>query len=639
MTAQAISTVQRGVELVIPLSKLKKSPKNARRTPHATADIEALAASISVKGVLQPPVVAAERTAEGGETGCYLVTIGEGRRLALKLLAKRKVIGKAEPVRCLLDEENDAFEVSLDENVTRLAMHPADQFEAFRDLAEINGWSAEEIAARFGVTAQVVRQRLRLGSVSPKLIAAYRAEHLSLDQLMAFAITEDHARQELAYESLSYNKSPQLIRRLLTDAEVEASDRRARFVGAAAYEAEGGRIRRDLFADDQGGWFEDVGFLERLALERLAVEAERVRTEEGWQWGEAHLDYPQGHGLRRIYPKEPVLDEAERERLSALAEEYDRLIAEGGDEGLADGAEARLAAIDSELQAASGPVYDPDWIARAGVFVVLDWNGEARIERGFVRAQDEAPVPEVEGPTNPGESLTGTAASVGETASKPLSDRLVADLTAHRTAALRDVLARNPDAAFLAALHALVLDAFYHGRAGSCLELKATETPLASHADSYADSLAARSIEARHAGWAAKLPEGAADAWTTLDGFVEADRRALFAHCVSLSVNALWLYGGRAAALAHADVLADFVDLDMTRYWQATADGYFLRVSKPQILEAVREAKSPDAASRIEGLKKEAMAKAAVDLLGGDGWLPAILRSSKQAGDPDQATA
>jgi len=65
-------------------------------------------------------------------------------------------------LRVTVDESNDAHEISLDENVTREAMHPADRFEAFRRIADEKGWGAEEIGARFGVSAQLVRQRLRL---------------------------------------------------------------------------------------------------------------------------------------------------------------------------------------------------------------------------------------------------------------------------------------------------------------------------------------------------------------------------------------------------------------------------------------------------------------------------------------------
>ncbi len=144
--------------------------------------------------------------ADGAATGFYFVTIGEGWRLAQLLRVKRKEIKKTEPIRCVIDTANDPHEISLDENVTRENMHPADQFEAFKKLAEERGFGAEEIAARFGVTPHVVRQRLRLGAVSPKLMQIYRDGDLGLDQLMAFAITEDHARQEAAFERLSHNR-------------------------------------------------------------------------------------------------------------------------------------------------------------------------------------------------------------------------------------------------------------------------------------------------------------------------------------------------------------------------------------------------------------------------------------------------
>lgn len=163
-----------GAQIAVPLNRLKASPRNARKVKHTEAGIEALAASIKAKGVLQPPVVEIERDAEGVATGNYLVTIGEGRRTALRLLAKRKTIKRTHLVRVTVDAENDAHEISLDENITREAMHPADQFEAFRRLADEKGYGPEEIGARFGVTATVVRQRLRLGAAAPELMTAYR---------------------------------------------------------------------------------------------------------------------------------------------------------------------------------------------------------------------------------------------------------------------------------------------------------------------------------------------------------------------------------------------------------------------------------------------------------------------------------
>jgi type IV secretory pathway VirB10-like protein len=243
MSAKHVEIVtQSGAESFIPLNKLKKSPKNARKTPHGEATIEALAASIAAKGMLQNLVVEPEHDGDGEATGSYFVTVGEGRRLAQLLRVKRKEIKKTEPIRCVIDTTNDPHEISLDENVTRENMHPADQFEAFKKLAEERGFGAEEIAARFGVTPHVVRQRLRLGAVSPKLMQIYRSGDLALEQLMAFAITEDHARQEAAYERLSYNRDASTIRRMLTETNVAATDRRAIFVGAEKYTEVGGTI-------------------------------------------------------------------------------------------------------------------------------------------------------------------------------------------------------------------------------------------------------------------------------------------------------------------------------------------------------------------------------------------------------------
>ena len=101
-----------------------------------------------------------------------------------------------------LDTEHSATEISLAENAIRTDMHPADQYEAFAKLHDEEGKSAEDIAARFGVTAAVVRQRLKLGAVSPKLRALYRKGEMNLDQLSAFAITEDHERQERVWREL-----------------------------------------------------------------------------------------------------------------------------------------------------------------------------------------------------------------------------------------------------------------------------------------------------------------------------------------------------------------------------------------------------------------------------------------------------
>lgn len=650
-TVSDVPAAENGAVLSLPLSKLKKSPRNARKTPHSEAHIEALAASIAAKGMLQNLVVEPETNTDGEPTGSYFVTIGEGRRLAQMLRVKRKQIKKSEPIRCVLDTENDAAEISLDENVTREAMHPADQYERFRELADNRGWGAEEIAARFGVTPHVVRQRMRLGAVSPKLMQVYRQGGLSLDQLMAFAITKDHDRQEQVFDNLSYNREPWIIRRDLTKMNVEATDRRARFVGADAYAEAGGTIIRDLFTEDRGGFFEDAALLDRLVIDKLGTIAAEVQVSEGWKWTTVHIDFPHAHGMRRTYPHPVDLSAEDAAAYDAAQEEYDRLTAEyeGYDE-LPDEADQRFGELEMEIERidAKRHAYDADEIGRGGVFVILNHDGTARIERGFIRAEDEAPEME-EGEDGKTVTITEDGEIIwdeddGEDAEpnpededagdagKPLSDALVRDLTAHRTLGLRLALGEQPDMALVAVVHALAAQTFYRGGEASCLEIRLTSAYLASHADGIEDTPAAQALADRHAGWASDMPRDVADLWSFVAGLDQASLMALLAHCASLTVNAVRIpWEQKPNARATTEKLASAVALDMTAHWTPTTRTYLGRVTKAHILAAVCEGVSDEAAEQITGLKKSDMAEAAEQLLAGTGWLPSLLRTARPA--------
>jgi ParB family chromosome partitioning protein len=638
----APAVVEVGAVLDIPLNKLKKSPKNARKTPHTEAAIAALAASIRAKSMLQAPVVEPELDEAGQPSGFYLVTIGEGRRLAQCLRAKRKEIKKTEPIRCVVDLAHDPQEISLDENVTRSDMHPADQFEAFRDLAARKAWGPEEIGARFGVSAHVVRQRLRLGAVSPKLLAIYREDGLTLDQLMAFGITEDHARQEQVYENLSWNKSPAQIRRAMTETNVPASDRRAVFVGVEAYTDAGGAVLRDLFTEDGGGWLEDVALLDRLTVEKLNTTAVELRDTEGWKWAQAHLDWPAvHHNLSRVYPHRVERAADVEQRIANLHAEFEDLEAKWSEmEDLPGEVESRLKHIEVEL-ASFGVDYafDPDELARGGVFVMLNQDGTVRVERGLVRPEDvtqPAPVePECGSELErPSKDETGMPASPqddedgDDCGPAPLPDRLVADLTAHRTASLRDAVAGNPEVALLSLLHALALRTFYPGAVASCLDVRPASRPLGHDAVGIEDGAPCRRIADRHETWARQMPKAASEVWTFVVDLDSDSRMALLAHCVSLTVDAVHSWERKAMAWAHADALAERLALDVSKDWRPTRASYLDRVPKARILEAVREGVSPEAADRLTGLKKPEMAQAAEAALAGSRWLPPLLRTA-----------
>jgi len=313
--------------LFVPLNRLMKSPKNVRKVPRTKADLQAFAASIAALGMLQYPVVEPELGPRGKPTGNYLVNAGEGRRLAQLLRVKRKEIKADEPIRCILDTEHSATEISLAENAIRSDMHPADQYEAFAKLHDEEGMSAEDIAARFGVTAAVVRQRLKLGAVSPKLRTLYRKGEMNLDQLSAFAITEDHERQERVWSELpTFQRSRESILRALSEGQVRSDDRRAVFVGAKTYEEAGGSIIRDLFDAEGGGFFADAELLNGLAREKLQGHADKVAA-EGWRWvvAEPELDREAWADMRRVFAKPVPLSKTERKRLHKLQARYDAL--------------------------------------------------------------------------------------------------------------------------------------------------------------------------------------------------------------------------------------------------------------------------------------------------------------------------
>jgi ParB family chromosome partitioning protein len=497
-----------------------------------------------------------------------------------------------------------------------------------------------------------VKQRLRLGAVSPKLLQVYREDGLTLDQLMAFAITEDHARQEAVFEGLHHNREPWIIRRDMTASNVPATDRRAVFVGADAYVEAGGNIIRDLFSEDRGGFFEDAGLLDMLAVEKLREVAGEVEA-EGWKWTEAHIDYPHAHGMRRFYPQAVPLSDDDEARLDALSTEHDEL-AEGYSsyDEMPEDVAAKLEAVSDEIDAISEKrsAYDANVIAHGGAFVVLHHDGSVRIERGFVRAEDEAladPQPEPEADaTDPqagedeqaedGEEDVQEIEDEDEEPGKPISDSLTRDLSAYRTLALRVALGERPDMALIALTHTLTAQLFYSYAEAGCLEVRPTVTPLGSHADGIEDTpLAARASETRDA-WAERMPRDVADLWGFIVALDDEKRLALLAHCASRTVNALRLpWDRKPRTLQTADRLATALGLDVTKDWTPTVDSYLGRVTKAHIVEAVAEGVSEDAARRIADMKKPDMAQAAEQLLAGTGWLPNVLRTPKaEAGQP-----
>ncbi|MBO6636889.1 MAG: ParB/RepB/Spo0J family partition protein [Roseitalea sp.] len=639
----------------IPFNKLVLSQANVRHIK-AGVSIEELAEDIARRTLLASLTVRPVLDEDGAETGMFEVPAGGRRFRALELLVKKRRLNRTAPVPCIVRTEGLAEEDSLAENIQRAPLHPLDQFRAFQAMRE-KGKSEEEIAAAFFVSVNVVKQRLKLASVSDTLLEAYADEEMTLDQLMAFTVNPDHERQERVWEALKqhYNKQPYEIRRMLTEGAVRASDRRAQFVGLDNYVEAGGAVLRDLFQTDDGGWLQDAALLETMVTEKLNEEAEAIRA-EGWHWVEVATDLPYGHtyDLRRIRGEAEPMSEEEEETYTAFKAEYDKLEDDYAEaDELPEEIDERLGEIETAMEALQNrPIrFEADDYAIAGAFVSIDGSGRLRVERGYVRPEDE-PVEETDetegdAPADPNagdvtDDDSSDAQQVDEDEDddgiKPLSDRLVCELTVHRTMALRDALANDPQLAMLACLHAMVLQLFYHYGQDSCVEITPRSTQFGSQAPNLGDARYVQSIDLGIETWAGNLPKKPEDLWDALAEWDSDSRDALFAHCVAMTVNAVQEpHYRKPRQIAHADVLASTLGLDMVKAgWKPTADNYLGRVTKAQILAAVCEAKGDTDADRIAGFKKPDMVEAAEELLAGTGWLPAPLRTPALVDEPDE---
>lgn len=622
--------------LLVPLSRLRPSRRNVRKT--AGPSIEALAASIERVGLLQNLTVTL-----AADCGHYEVVSGSRRFAALKLLTKKRRIAKDWEVPCLLVADSSARTASLTENVQREAMHPADQFEAFAALVA-EGRPVEDIAADFGITPLVVLRRLKLANVSPRLMADYRADAVSLDQLMALAVTDDHTAQEAAfYEAPEWQRSPGALRQRLTGREIGADHALVRFIGLDAYTAAGGGIRRDLFADDKatGTTLTDAALMERLVRDKLESIAEPVRA-EGWAWVESvpHLSPAERQAFQNAprQRRKPTARESRRMEVllgriartdAALEEAY-----EADDEDKAETLHQRREALAAELEAVQSQLigHAPEVQAMAGVIVTLDREGQPLMHRGLLReaeakalrAMDAARQRAANGQTPAEDGSDSDGSTPGDTphGAEHLSDRLAQRLSAHRTAALQIELARHPQVALAALVHALVQQALQGGYRNAlplCVRLSLRDR-MEDLAPDLPESPATLALRELRQAWSEQLPQEPDELFAVLLAMPQDELVQLLALCTAPSIDVVT---PRATASQPGADLAHALALDMTAWWKPTADSYFQHVPKVAILDAVAQF-APNEVQRLSKLKKAEIAQEAERLAEGSCWMPAV---------------
>ena len=656
----------------IPLSRLVLAPENVRKTPpDPRADAE-LKASIAALGMLENLVVRAEEPAEdpGSSPGQavadrYAVVAGGRRLKAMQALVEDKVIDADHPVPCQVRyADAGSGEISLAENVMRIAMHPADQVTAFTKLVQ-SGQSVSSVAARFGTSERVVEQRLRLGNAAPELLDAYRADEIDLEVLKAFAVTTDRDRQLAVWEQVSaqgYRTSAWQVRRLLTEERVPGTSAVARFVGVEAYEAAGGAVMRDLFArdDESGVWFEDPVLLEKLATAKLQAAADELATR--WKWATAmiEVEWRDTASYGRIEPQ-PA------ERTPEEAAEIDRLVnrqnelAELDDEqwtgellAEAESIETRLDEIEAGIEARA--VFRREDLAMAGCIVTVSHDGAMQVIQGLVKPED-MPQPEesddtatVAGNGHDPEAVTHRVTVPGTTVSTPMApppDReaearkeagvgigLADDLRHVRTALVKAYLAGDFAASFDLMLFQMARSVFTFGYRADALDITVRETAdrpnMRMNDEDFAAWSPGEAMLADRSGlsldWLEIEDDG--ESFAALRALPVADKKALFAACVARTVKPQLAFEPQARPELEATVAR--LDIDFAKHVRPTAAMLWSRLTKARILDIARTVFGISWASARSKTKKGPLADA-METAFADGDTPVGLSAQMHA--------
>lgn len=571
---------------MIGLDRLVASRSNVRVAKASRVTHASLMASIAAEGVLQNLVVVPE--------GEGFAVIAGGRRLkALQGLAQTGQIAGDYPVPCAVRDTGESVTaISLAENFQREGMHPADQAQAFAELAR-QGLSEAEIAVRFGLSEPHIRKLLRLGRVAKAILNDYRKDQFTLEEVQAFALVDDTKRQMACYRELGEHCSAYAIRRWLVGEAIEAGQGMGAFVGIKAYEKAGGAVERDLFEDKV--YLSDTELVERLALEKLGRKACTIEKAGAWAWVAHGLDREAlTKGLVRL-PAQliDVLPEtaAERDRLEQRVAALEALDADvplpeefATEDALFDAidrANEALWQLEDEIEKEySG--YSAAQHQYAGVVVTLTWRGEIEVIEGLARQQD-TPRLATEGERDAEVTGAGEGGDDGESTEKPLSQALVSDLAAHRRQITKLALLQNPK---------LASDLLHYGLCVQILTTRGWEgriycnasysdVPCISERGDTEDSGAAEGLrlarEALNTLWLAEDDDQSRLA--TFCALPKRDKDKLVTYC-----TAMLLEVGPRGASPERDAVVDQLAPDFRRYWQPGEAHYFKRMTIDQLL-------------------------------------------------------
>ncbi|MCY4026784.1 MAG: ParB N-terminal domain-containing protein [Acidobacteria bacterium] len=645
----------------IPLSRLKLSAANVRTVSADPEDDKELQASILSLGVLESLLVVPNGddnfdVVAGGRRLAALQQLAEAGKIAADYVAPCRVLGAGA----------DPAEVSLHENEKRAPMHPADQYEAYERL-RAKGMTAADIASRAGVSERQVTKMMRLGTVAPELLAAFRNGEMNLQTLMAFTVTDDRQAQLDVWAKARSGGAtwPEHIRDQLTEGAVIGSSGLASFVGLEAYEKAGGRVQRDLFSqfDDEAVYLLDRGLLMKLAEAELKKTADRLAKR--WKWVEIQIeaDWERIHTLHQLRGEPGTPTAAERKRLDQLADRMqdiaDNPPMDPAEQGNAYARSQELNAKHEKLEAriAARTKYRPEDMRIAGCIVTLR-GARADVITGLVLPEDVPPKPKktarkkdaADAPANAPEADGANPAEGGEEPAAPppsfderfeepwttrttrnhqspeaahakaagLSAAVIDDLAAIRTGIVRAALAKRFDVAFDLAAYLLVMDTSTRGteRPADIRLVRTSLRPMGRNGESdFAAASPGEKLDSPPTGQWMKL----GDDLKRFDSFralPDAEKQDLFARAVSAALHNQ--AANQHRALPVGERVVELLDIDFATAVRPSEKYFWKRLTRARMLEIAEAVVGTEWAKARRNHKKGQLAADMAAVFGDD---------------------
>ena len=634
----------------IPLNQLQPAPDNPRTTSAGEIAAAELKASIKAEGLLSSLVVV--KDPEDDDSEVHFVLAGIRRLQALMALAGEGFIAGDAPIACRVVNGQDARvdEISLAENICRVAMHPVDQVVAFGKLAK-EGSSIAEIAARFGYSERSVMQRIKLGNdVIPEVLQDYRNGEIDMEAVHAFALAKSKKqqkeirRQVRGAEAYSWHRRASHIRNLIVDSKIKASNRIAVFVGLDAYEKAGGKVMRDLFtAEDNsdGVFLESTSLLEKLTAKKLDDVA---KTLEGWKWIDCtteELTWNAFDAYAEIKPEtEGAYTPAEKNELARIEKrlnEFDDMEPEVYHQRYKEKNALQTRANEIDTLRNSRHVFLASEMVHAGCLIHIDEDGTLRIAKGLVKSEDRNNIPRLKAATR---SSSGTRTGSGVGGGNPskaalkaagMTGSLAETLRFTRSGLVKAHIAKDFDAAFDLALYQMAVTTFGR-KPGSVwdsdfynnaldLEIKRTQDrPVGiKRPVGPGEAMLEEHESSLELDWL-KKKKGKFEAFSELS---QTDKKDIFAACVARSIKGQLSVEHRP--LAEFEATTARLGIAFHAEVRPTAENYWSHIPKAKALAIAGEVLGASWAKAHKSDKKDVLAAALKDAFAipADGSIPA----------------